>query len=391
MEFKFSKKEELLQWAVNDFAQGELATNKLDTLDHVPEEIIRKIGEIGFFSMRIPEKYGGKPATWVMVGILAEEIAKANISIANLIMVSYAVSISLSTNGTEEAKEEWLSKLAKGDKLGCISLTEPDNGSDISSIQTKAIRKDDIYLLSGEKSMVSFGTQADVAILFARTSIEKESNGVTAFLVPLNLLGVTKLPIIGMGLLPSRPASFVLNGVSIAVDYRIGQEGEGPYINRNTGLFSDLNHILSGLVSLGLAQTAMKSAIAYGKRRVAFGRPIVQFEAVSEKIAEDATLIEAGRWLCYRALWLKDQNLPNTREAAMCGWWCPKVAFQVIEDALLIHGHSGYSDELPFQQMLRDITAFEMMTGTEEILKLTISQNLIGRVALPFNLTGNFD
>jgi len=391
MEFKFSKKEELLQWAVNDFAQRELATNKLDTLDHIPEEIIRKIGELGFFSMRIPEKYGGKPTTWVMIGILAEEMAKANISIANLIMVSYGVSISLSTNGTEEAKEEWLSKLAKGEKLGCISMTEPDSGSDVSSIQTKAIRKDDIYLLSGEKSMVSFGSQVDVALLFARTSIEKESNGVTAFLVPLNLPGVTKLPIIGMGLLPSRPASLVLNGVSIPVEYRIGQEGEGLHINRSKGLFSDLSRVLSGLISLGLAQTAMKSAIAYGKKRFAFGRPIVQFEAISEKIAEDATLIEAGRWLCYKALWLKDQNLPSTKEAAMCGWWCPKVAFQAIEDALLIHGHSGYSEDLPFQQMLRDVTAFEMMAGTEEILKLTVAQIVIGKAALPVNLTDHFD
>jgi cyclohexanecarboxyl-CoA dehydrogenase len=391
MEFKFSKQEELLQWAVNDFAQRELTTNKLDTLDHIPEEIIRKIGELGFFSMRIPEKYEGKPATWVMIGILVEEMAKANISIANLIMVSYGVSISLATNGTEEAKEEWLSKLATGEKLGCISMTEPDSGSDVSSIQTKAIRKDDIYLLSGEKSMVSFGSQVDVALLFARTNIEKESNRVTAFLLPLNLPGVTKLPIIGMGLLASRPASLVLNEVSIPVKYRIGQEGEGLHINRSMGLFSDLSRVLSGLISLGLAQTAIKSAIAYGKKRFAFGRPIVKFEAISEKIAEDATLIEAGRWLCYRALWLKDQNLPNTKEAAMCGWWCPKVAFQAIEDALLIHGHSGYSEDLPFQQMLRDVTAFEMMAGTEEILKLTVAQNVIGKAALPGNLNDHFD
>jgi alkylation response protein AidB-like acyl-CoA dehydrogenase len=164
MEFKFSKKEELLQWAVNDFAQREIATSQLDTLDHVPPELIRKMGELGFLSMRIPEKYGGKPATWVMVGILAEEIAKANISIASLILFHYGVILSLSSDGTEEAKEEWLSGLAKGERLGCISMTEPDSGSDVSAIKTKAIKEGDHYILNGEKAVVSFGLQADVAL-----------------------------------------------------------------------------------------------------------------------------------------------------------------------------------------------------------------------------------
>jgi cyclohexanecarboxyl-CoA dehydrogenase len=149
------------------------------------------------------------------------------------------------------------------------------------------------------------------------------------------------------------------------------------------GLFSDFNQVVSGLICLGAAQTAMKLAVAYAKERTAFGRPIAKFEAVSEKIAENSTFIEAARWLCYRALALKDRESPHTKEAAMCGWWCPKVAYQAIKDSLLIHGHAGYCDDHPFQQMLRDIVAFEMISGTENILKLIISHKAMGLVAVP--------
>jgi cyclohexanecarboxyl-CoA dehydrogenase len=178
-----------------------------------------------------------------------------------------------------------------------------------------------------------------------------------------------------------------MNNVRIPAKYRIGDEGKGSHLHTSMGFSSDFHQMISGLISLGAAQTAMRLAIAYSKQRVAFGHPIAQFEAISEKIAEDATLIEAARWLCYRALALKDQGLSNAKEAAMCGWWCPKVAFQAIEGALLVHGHTGYSDDLPLQQMLRDIVAFEMIAGTEQILKQIITQKVIGRIAIPGVMT----
>jgi cyclohexanecarboxyl-CoA dehydrogenase len=190
-----------------------------------------------------------------------------------------------------------------------------------------------------------------------------------------------------MGLLPSTPTSFLFDNLRIPIKYRIGEESEGVHLNESICFSSDFNQVISGLISLGVAQTAIKLAISYAKERVAFGHPIAKFEAISGKIAEDTTLIEAGRWLCYRALWIKDQGLSNTKEAAMCGWWCPKVAFQVIENALLIHGHAGYSDDHPFQQMLRDVAAFEMIPGSEQILKLIIAQRVIGKVAVPDELS----
>jgi cyclohexanecarboxyl-CoA dehydrogenase len=194
-----------------------------------------------------------------------------------------------------------------------------------------------------------------------------------------------------MSLLLSTPASFTLKEVKVPVKYRIGDEGQGFQINTKLGFFSDFNQVISGLVSLGLAQTAISLAASYAKQRTAFGRPLAKFEAISGKIAEDATLIEAGRWLCYRALWLKDRGLPNAKEAAMCGWWCPKVASQVVGDALLIHGHAGYIVDHPFQQMLRDVIAFEIIAGSEQILKLIIAQRTIGKTAVPNALSGDID
>jgi len=178
----------------------------------------------------------------------------------------------------------------------------------------------------------------------------------------------------------------MLKEVRIPMKYQIGKEGEGFDVNTSAGLSSDFFRILSGLIPLGLAQAALSLAITHAKNRVAFGRPIAQFQAISSKIAEDATLIELGRWLCYRALWLKDQGSNPAKEAAMCSWWCPKSAYQIIEDALLIHGHAGYSDDYPIQQMLRDVIAFEMIGGTEEANKLIIGRRVIGKAAIPEGL-----
>jgi cyclohexanecarboxyl-CoA dehydrogenase len=389
MEFKFSRKEDLWQWAVREFAEGELAKQELITLDYVPADILKKMGELGFFSVKVPEGYGGNPGTWVMMGILAEEIAKTNIPIAYMTMVSYEISLSLARHGTDEAKEEWLLGFVKGTKRGCISLNEPGSGVDVGAIRTEAIRKQDSYFIKGEKSPVSFGMQADVALLFAKTDPERRTTGITAFLVPLGLSGIMKSAIKNMGLFPLAPCSFTIDNACIPAKYRVGDEGEGFRLLTNMGFSSDFHQIISGLISLGAAQTAMRLAISYSKQRVAFGRPLAKFEAISEKIAEDVTFLEAARWLCYRALALKDQGLSNAKEAAMCGWWCPKLAFQVIENALLIHGHAGYSHDFPFQQMLRDVIAFEIIAGSEQILKLTIAQKVVGEIAVPDSMASN--
>jgi cyclohexanecarboxyl-CoA dehydrogenase len=272
--------------------------------------------------------------------------------------------------------------------LGSIALTEPEEGSDFMALQSLAVKDGNRYVISGEKCPVSFGMQADFTILFAKTPNETGGSGVTAFLVPLGLPHINKSPIDTTGLLSSYPVSIAFDDVSVPVCNRLGNEGEGLGINRAFGLFSDLGRILSGLAALGVSQSALRSAIDYSRERHAFGRPIGQFQAVSEKIAEAATLVEAGRWLCYRALWLKDQNAPNTKEAAMSASWCASTAYQIIEETLLIHGHTGYSDDHPFQQMLRDVLAFQLIPGTRQTLKLLIAQEVLGSIGVPKEMAG---
>lgn len=377
MEFSFTKEERVLRKAVSNFARAELAQQDINKIGHIPKHIIRNIGDLGFLRLMIPAKYGGVPASWVELGIVAEEMAKGNISVAYLFVLTIGVNLVLGTYGREEAKEEWLPFLCNGSKLGCIAVTEAHCGSDLAATETNALRKGDFYLLSGVKGPVSFGIQGDFAILFAKTNPKAGVMGITAFLVPLDLPGVTKSLIINMGLSPAGSADLSFDDVRIPKKYQIGEEGEGLDINVSLGLSSDFFRILAGLISLGLAQSALDLAITHARNRLAFGRPIAQFQAISSKIAEDATLVEMGKWLCYRALWLKDQGATPTKEAAMCNWWCPKSAYQIIEDSLLVYGHAGYSDDYPLQQMLRDVVAFEIIGGTEEAMKLIIARRVI--------------
>jgi cyclohexanecarboxyl-CoA dehydrogenase len=346
------------------------------------------MGELGFFGIRLPEQHGGDPANWVMLGILAEEVARVNAGIAYFILVSHEVAFSLVSYGTHEAKEEWLPGLIRGDTVGCICSTEPNAGTDFQAIESRADKDGETYIIRGEKNPVSFGMDADVALSFAKTGPGKKE--ITAMLIPLGLPGISRSPLRNMGLSASASASFRFDGAQIPLKYRIGGEGEGLEVNATTGLLGNANKIIAGLISLGVAQTALKSAIQYSKERFAFGKPIVKFEGLSNKIAEDATFIEAAKWLCYRALSLKDRGSSHTKEAAMCGWWCPKIACEVIQDSLLIHGHAGYCDDHPFQQMLRDILAFEMISGTENILKLIIGHETIGAMAVPDSMMDHF-
>jgi cyclohexanecarboxyl-CoA dehydrogenase len=383
MEFGFSEEERLLQWAVNDFAQKELAEDELHTSTHVPQRLIEKMAGLGFLGLKTPEKFGGSEGTWVEVGILAEEIAKANVAVAHLITRFYEINLILARYGTERVKTEWLAGMTKGHKVGCIAATEAGSGSDIAAIETSALRDNDSYLINGEKNPTSFGMQADFGLVFAKSDHDAGSNGVSAFLVPLDLPGITKTAIRNMGLQGSAVASIVFDHVKIPVEYRIGDEGEGFHIHVRLGPYSSLSHILSGIISMGACQEALNLAVSYSRKRLAFGRPLAKFQGISGKIAEDVTLVEAGRWLCYRALWLKEQNLPHAKEAAMCRWWCPKVGYDVIKHALIIHGHSGYCDDLPLERMLRDITAFQIIGGADQLMKLIIAHKTIGRVAVP--------
>ncbi len=378
--FGFTEAQEMFRRQMRDFALRELApTAKERAKCELPREMFKKIADMGLFGITLPQKYGGQGADWVSLGIAVEELAKVDFSVSLLPVSSVMFQFFLSS--PEEVWREWLSPIIKGDKIGCFALTEPGAGTDAVAITTRAIRSGDYYILDGEKTSISMGSMADVGMLFAKTDPEAGAKGVSCFWVPLDLPGITRTALQHTGWKSYTPSSIFMEGVRLPSKYLIGEEGKGFYIAMGA---IDCFRVGLGLMALGLAQASLEEATTYATQRTAFGRPIAKFEDVSFKIAEHATLIEAARLLCYRALYLRDQGLPHTKESAMCKWFCPVVSFKAIHDCILIHGHIGYSEEYPLEQRLRDCLGLEFTDSTEQIMKIIIARELMGRIAVPY-------
>ena len=380
--FGFSEEQEMFRSEMRRFAQKELAPGAKERAkqESLPRDLVKKLAEIGILGLNVPSEYGGQPADFVTIGIATEELSKVDMSIGILPFLT-SVGAGAFQGGTEEAKQEWLPPIVKGDKLFCFGLTEPECGSDAAAIQTRAVRDGDYYIINGEKTSVSNVMNADICLLFTKTDITAGARGVTAFMMPLDLPGITKSRFADMGWIPLARGSMILDNVKVPLKYRIGEEGKGFYVAMQE---FDCVRIFLGLSVLGLAQASIADAIEYAKNRKAFGKPIAKFEGVSFKIAEAATRIEAARLLCYRTLWLRDQGLVQTKEAAMCKWFAPEVAVDAIHTALLLHGHIGYTGEYPVEQRLSDAIGFELADGPAQVMKLVLTRELLGREFLPY-------
>jgi cyclohexanecarboxyl-CoA dehydrogenase len=367
---------------VRDFALKQLSPGAMERikLDHVPREIIEKCSDAGLFRLTTPVKYGGNPRDSVSVGIAAEEISKVDFS-AMALLINFVFTPSVMEWAVEELRKEWIPAFASGKKLPCFANTEPDCGSDASAIKTRADRDGDFYVINGEKTSVTLGMQADVVILTAKTDPEAGAKGVTLFFVPLDLSGISRSRFVDMGFIPSGRASITLNGVRIPMKCRIGEEGEG-FLKVMRG-FDFVRAGVAALGAIGMAEASLVEAVEYVKQRRAFGNPISKYEGVSFKLAEDATLIEASRLLCYEALRLRDEGYPHSKEAAMAKWFAPECAVRAIHDALLIFGWRGYSEAMPIEQRLRDAIGMQIGDGTAEIMKLIIAREMLGRDFVP--------
>ena len=269
----------------------------------------------------------------------------------------------------------------KGEKIGGFAVTEPDAGADVAGIKMTATRDGDYYILNGEKTSITFGYYADAMMLFAKTDPIAKPKAISCFWVPLDLPGITRIRIPHTGVKPWAAASIVMDGVRIPSKYLLGEEGKGFHL---FGQAVNYQRVGVALIALGLAQSSLEETMNYTLQRTAFGQPIAKFEGVSFKIAEHATLIEAARLLCYQTFSLAKQGLPIVKEAAMCKWWCPVIAFDVIHDCLLLHGHVGYSEEYPLEQRLRDAMGIEFMDSVAQIMKVIIARELMGRAAASF-------
>ena len=378
MHVAFTAEHEELIRTLRNFARKELAPRSAhwDRHGEFPRDAWRQMGELGLLGLRTPAAYGGQEADYITFGIAMQEIGRGGFSCTYCIHLAGLAGEILGRSGGEEIKARWLPPTARGETVIALTLTEPGVGSDAASLACRAERDGDDYVITGEKSGISLGMVAQAAILFARTDPAGRARGVSAFLVPLDRPGVSRSPLRDMGTRAIARAVLAFDHVRVPASHRLGEEGTGFY---QVMQGFDYNRVGIALASLGVAQVSVEETTAYVRERKAFGRALASFQGVSFAIAEAATQLEACQWLCYRALWLANHGRPYTKESAMTKWWAPRLAVETIHQCLLLHGHYGYTDELPFEQRMRDVIGLEIGDGTAEVMKLVIARQLLGR------------
>ncbi|SAK61698.1 cyclohexanecarboxyl-CoA dehydrogenase [Caballeronia ptereochthonis] len=364
------------------FAQGRVAPGfeERDTTRTLDRELMLEMGQMGFIAPELPEEYGGQGLGCLAAGVIHEEIARADLSLSYINLLASLNGQILAHHAAPDIARPWLERLTQGRALLAIALTEPRGGSDAANLRLRMERVGDHYVLNGEKTSISAADQADAAIVFARTgSVEDGARGVSAVFVPMDLPGITRNRFNCHGQRAIGRGSIFFENVRVPVDHRLGDEGKG-FVQVMQGF--DFSRALIGLQVLAVAKASLEETWEYVAQREAFGKPLSAFQGVSHPLAEYESQVEAARLLCLQTLWLKDRALPHTAEAAMCKWWGPKLAYDVVHQCLLSFGHGGY-DRGPMEQRLRDVLGFQIGDGTAQIMKTIIARAHAGRDAVP--------
>jgi cyclohexanecarboxyl-CoA dehydrogenase len=376
--------EEFASW-VREFASRHADSYLATALqEEFPWELARAMAEQGLLGIGTSEAHGGQgiigeDLTKVHLGVLHEELAYGNFYAAQLAYTCNLTAPLLEKFLPPAAAAEWVPGIVDGRHIVALGLTEPGSGSDAASLRMRAVRVDGGWQLTGEKTSITFAPHAKAMITFARVADTKEAKGgITAFLVPLEAEGVTRQKFADPGWKPLGRSAVFLDDVFVPDELVIGGVGNGFKLVMKE---FDYTRSVIGLMSTGVARKAMDMTQEYVKQRQAFGRPISANQGVSFPIAENATKLEAARWLSYRALSLADADQSFTKEAAMVKWWATEVSLEAIRDCIVLHGHTGYSEELPLQAMLRDVAGLEIGEGTPQIQKLVIARSILGKDA----------
>jgi cyclohexanecarboxyl-CoA dehydrogenase len=378
VDFAFSDEQQLIADTVRAFARDELLPKYTywDRNDLFPREQWLKMGALGLLGLRVPEACGGQDASSVTAGLVMEEVARGDFNCGYGLLLSCFAGEILGKYASTMLRQEWLLPMVSGEKVICTCLTEPHCGSDAAAIRTRATRDGSDWVLDGEKSAITLLMVGDAGIVFAKTDPAAGARGVSAFLVPFDRPGVSRTPYSDMGARGIVRGSLFLESVRIPADHLIGGENTGF---SGVMVAFDYTRALIGLMCLGAAQASLGEAIEYLKGRTAFGQPLSKNQGTSFPIADWAARIEMARWLCYRTLWLRDEDLPHTSEAAMCKMQCPDIAVGAIHESLLLHGHYGYTKDYPAEQRLRDVIGQQIADGTTQIQKLIVARHLFGR------------
>lgn len=377
MNFELSEEHKMIRDAAREFAQ-ELKPGVIerDESAKFPTEFVKKMGELGFMGIMVPEEYGGAGMDTMAYVLALEEIAKIDASAAVIMSAHNSLVLyGLNEFGTEEQKQKYLKPLASGEKLGAFALSEPEAGSDASSQHTMAEDKGVYYLLNGTKNWITNGGNADIYIVIAQTDPEKGHRGINALIVEKGTEGFSIGPKENkLGIRSSDTHSLMFSDVKVPKENRIGEDGFGFKFAMKT---LDGGRIGIAAQALGIAAGAYDLALAYSKERKTFGKPISDHQAIQFKLADMEVDIEAARLLTYKAAWTKDQGLPYGKVAAMAKLNTSEVAMRHTVEAVQIHGGYGYVKEYHVERLMRDAKITQIYEGTSEIQRLVIAREVL--------------
>lgn len=379
MRLELTEEQQMIQALAREFAEKEVqpVASQLDQEARFPHETVKRMGELGFLGISVPEAYGGGGADPVAYVLALEEIAK--------VCASHAVIMSVNNSlycdpvlkfGTDGQRKKFLVPFATGQKIGCFALTEPQAGSDASNQDTLAVRDGESYVLNGRKAFVTNGREAGAALVFAQTDPAMKRHGISAFLVEKGTPGFLVPKVEDkLGIRASDTAEFVFEECRVPVENRLGDEGMGFKIALSA---LDGGRIGIAAQALGIAVGAFDRSVAYARERKSFGVPIGQHQMVQWMLADMATAIEAARLLIWRAAALKGAGQPFGVEASMAKLFASEMAMKVTTDAIQIHGGYGYIKEFQVERSFRDAKITQIYEGTSQIQKLVIARHVLG-------------
>jgi cyclohexanecarboxyl-CoA dehydrogenase len=377
LDFSFTSTQEAYRAELRELALRDLLPRYRhgDAAQAYPREQVKRVLEFAarFWQGREDER------TLLVAGITAEEVARGDFNVV-LPSLGPALWEEFLGHASPALKQRWMPAVVTGDCVIGLGLTEHGAGSDMGGIESRGERRGDVYVLNGAKNSVSF-LNADVFYLFVRTEPGSVGwRGLSAFLVPRETPGLSFHPVDDMGCRAIPRGTVRMDDVEVPAASMVGEPGRAfPMISK----FFDINRAVIGLKCVGAAQQTVDETIAYTRTRTQFGQPLASFQGVAFPVVEGATFLELARWHCYRVLWMRERGVPCTKEGAMAKWWVPLVAADVIRQCLVLHGHYGYSRELPIEQRLRDVIGWQIGDGAENVMKLIVARELFGKEILP--------
>jgi butyryl-CoA dehydrogenase len=378
MNFTLSEEQELIRKNMREFAERHVdpIAAEIDENSRHPVELFRKLGEGGWMGIPIPQQYGGAGADFLTHVVAVEEISRSCSSTGfTLSFHAGIIGMSLFLFGNDEQKKKYLVPLARGQHLGSFALTEPGAGTDVMAVAATAVHQGNGYIINGTKTFVSNGPMADTYIIFCWTDKTAGKKGMSAFIVPKGTSGLKPGEHFQkMGLRASQTSEVVFRDCQIPEENLLGQEGDGLFIAM-TGF--DRGRIGIAAQAIGILQAALDESIKYSMERIQFGKPIARQQAIAWMIADMATDLSAARYLTYHAAWLKDNNQPISKEAAMAKLFATEAAVRHTLKAVQIHGGYGYIKGAKVERLMRDAKIAEIYEGTSEAQRMVISGNVL--------------